>query len=61
MGRGEVLLKARDSSFAAMMNSPDDIERVTKWILSKGLFEQFRLAGKVEIALDEKMRRCGQR
>ena len=60
MGRGEVLQKAKDRSFAAMMNSPDDIERITKWILAKGWFEQFRLAGEVEIALDERMRRCGQ-
>ena len=36
MGRGEVLQKAKDRSFAAMMNSPDDIERITKWILAKG-------------------------
>ena len=60
MGRGEVLRKANDRSFAAMMNSPDDKERITKWILAKGWLKQFQLVGEVEIALDEKMRRYGQ-
>ena len=59
-GRGEVLRKAKYRSFATLMNSPDVIERITKWILAKGWFEKFRLAGEVEIALYEKMRRCGQ-
>ena len=43
-----------------MMNGPDDMERITKWILAKGWYEQFRLAAEIEITLDEKMRRFGQ-
>ena len=60
MGRGEVLRKAKDRSFAAIINSQNDKERITKRILAKGWFEQYRLAGEVEIATDKKMRRFGQ-
>ena len=47
-GRGEILRQAKDRSYEAMMNSPEDLARITKWILNKGWFEQFRLAEQVE-------------
>ncbi|KAI0994032.1 hypothetical protein K3495_g14152 [Podosphaera aphanis] len=37
-----------DRSFVAMMNNPEDLGRITKWILDQKWLEQFRLAGEVE-------------
>ena len=59
-GRGEVLRQTKDRSFEAMMNSPDDMKRMTEWILSNGWLEQFRLAEEVEIAIKERMTRSGK-
>ncbi|KHJ33624.1 hypothetical protein EV44_g3838 [Erysiphe necator] len=47
-GRGDILRKAKDRSFKAMMNSPEDISRITKWIQKEGWLEQFRLSIEVE-------------
>ncbi|KAI1004655.1 hypothetical protein K3495_g3557 [Podosphaera aphanis] len=34
-GRAEVWRKAKDRSFVAMMNNPEDVGRITKWILDQ--------------------------
>ena len=39
-GRVEVLRQAKDRSFKAMMNSPDDMKRITEWVLCNGWIEQ---------------------
>ena len=49
--RGEVLRKAKRPPFDAMMQDKDDLKKVTKWIISKGWIEQFRLAPQVEALL----------
>ncbi|KAI1003651.1 hypothetical protein K3495_g4555 [Podosphaera aphanis] len=59
-GRGEVLRRAKDKSFEAMMNSPADMARVTQWILTQGWIEQFRLAEEVERAIKVTMKRVGK-
>ena len=51
-GRGEVLRKARDSSFEAMMKSPEDDARITQWILTEGWIEQLQLTRGVEAVID---------
>ncbi|KAI1000943.1 hypothetical protein K3495_g7255 [Podosphaera aphanis] len=43
-----------------MMNSPDDVARITQWILNKGWFDQFRLAREVEAVLKENLKRAGK-
>ena len=43
-----------------MMNSPEDVARITQWILCKGSIKQFRLAGEVEVAMSEKINRSGR-
>ena len=52
-----MLRQARDRSFEAMMNSADDMKRITGWILSNGWLEQFQLAEEVEIAVGERITR----
>ncbi|KAI1003950.1 hypothetical protein K3495_g4261 [Podosphaera aphanis] len=47
-GRAEVWRKAKERSFKAMMNSPEDIARITQWIIKEEWLEQFRLAENVE-------------
>ena len=59
-GRGEVLRLAKDRSFEAMMNSAEDVARITQWIITEGWIEQFRLVGEVEKAVSEKMKRSGK-
>ncbi|KAI0996447.1 hypothetical protein K3495_g11734 [Podosphaera aphanis] len=59
-GRGEVLRRAKDRSFEAMMNSPADMARITQWILTQGWIEQFRLAGEVETAMKVTVKRVGK-
>ena len=59
-GRGDFLQQAKDRSFEAMMNSPEDVARITQWILSKGWIKQFRLAGEVEVAMSDKVNRSGR-
>ena len=56
-GRGDSLRRAKDRSFEAMMNSPEEVARITQWILSKGWIKQFRLAGEVEVAISDKIKR----
>ncbi|KAI0998792.1 hypothetical protein K3495_g9404 [Podosphaera aphanis] len=58
--RGEVLRLAKDRSFEAMMNSAEDVARITQWIITQGWIEQFRLVGEVEKATSEKMKRSGK-
>ncbi|KAI1001878.1 hypothetical protein K3495_g6323 [Podosphaera aphanis] len=53
-GKGQVLRLAKDRSFEAMMSSPEDVARITQWILTQGWIEQFRLAGEVEKATSKK-------
>ncbi|KAI1004857.1 hypothetical protein K3495_g3360 [Podosphaera aphanis] len=59
-GRGEILRQAKDRSYEAMMKSPDDVARITQWILNKGWFEQFRLAREVEAVLKDNLMRAGK-
>ncbi|CCU74263.1 hypothetical protein BGHDH14_bgh03408 [Blumeria hordei DH14] len=59
-GRGGFLRQAKDRSFEAMMNSPEDMARITQWILNKGWIKQFRLAGEVEVAMSDKVNRSGR-
>ena len=59
-GRGDVLRLAKNRSFEAMMNSPDDMARITQWILTQGWIEQFRLSSEVEAAVKEMMKRVGK-
>ena len=56
-GRGEVLQRAKDRSFEAMMNSPEDMKRIIEWILTNGWLEQFRLTEEVETAVSERIER----
>ncbi|KAI1004596.1 hypothetical protein K3495_g3619 [Podosphaera aphanis] len=51
-GRAEVWRKAKERSFKAMMNSPEDIARITRWIIKEGWLEQFRLAKNVENTIE---------
>ena len=51
-GRGEVLRKARNRTFEAMMDSPEDVARITKWIQAEGFIEQFRLTREVEAIVE---------
>ena len=53
-GRTKVWRKAKNRSFEAMMSNPEDIERITQWILEQGWIEQFRLAGEVEAQLKQR-------
>ena len=53
-GRAEVWRKSKSRSFEEMMNSPEDIGRITQWILDQGWLEQFRLAGEVEREVKER-------
>ena len=50
-GRVEILRKAENRSFEAMMNSPKDIARVARWIQQEGQLEQFRLTLEVEATM----------
>lgn len=59
-GRGEMLRQAKDRSYEAMMNSPEDVARITNWILNKIWLEQFRPAEQVEASVNEKMKRVGK-
>ena len=43
-----------------MMNSAEDVARITQWIITEGWIEQFRLVGEVEKAVSEKMKRSGK-
>ncbi|KAI1003156.1 hypothetical protein K3495_g5049 [Podosphaera aphanis] len=56
-GRAEVWRKAKNRSFEVMMNNPEDLGRITQWILDQGWFEQFRLTGEVERRRPERGRR----
>ncbi|KHJ30542.1 hypothetical protein EV44_g4290 [Erysiphe necator] len=53
-GRGEILRKAENRSFKAMMNNPKDVARITQWILNEGKLEQFRLIGAIETVLKQR-------
>ncbi len=53
-GRSEVMRKAKNQSFTVMMQSPEDISRITEWIIKEGWLEQFRLARDVEKLLKER-------
>ena len=47
--------EAKDRSFEAMMNIPDDMKGIIEWIFTNGWLEQFRLAEEVEIADSERI------
>ena len=53
-GRGDVLRKARNRTFEAMMDSPEDVGRISKWIQAGGFIEQFRLTREVEAAVEKR-------
>lgn len=53
-GRGDVLRKARNRTYEAMMDSPEDVGRITKWIQAEGYIEQFRLTREVEAVVEER-------
>ncbi|KAI1007571.1 hypothetical protein K3495_g646 [Podosphaera aphanis] len=53
-GRTDIWRKAKSRSFEAMLNSPEDIGRITQWILDQGWIEQFRLAGEVEAQIKQR-------
>lgn len=57
-GRAEIWRQAKVRSFQAMMDNPDDVKRITQWILDQGWMEQFRLAEVTEaiVAQREKER-----
>ena len=59
-GRGDFLQKAKDRSYQAMIQSPEDVARITKWILDEGYLEQFRLVSQVEATMREMMHRAGK-
>ena len=54
IGRGEILRKAENRSFEAMMNNPKDMARITKWIQKEGRLEQFRLTLEVEAMMSDR-------
>ncbi|KHJ32507.1 hypothetical protein EV44_g3156 [Erysiphe necator] len=53
-GRGEVLRRAKDRSYKAMMNSSEDVARITQRILHEGWIKQFRLVREVEAVQKKK-------
>ena len=53
-GRGDVLRKAKNRTFEAIMESPEDMGRITKWIQGEGYIEQFRLTREVEAAAEKR-------
>ena len=52
--RGDVLSKAINRSFEAMMDSTEDVGRITKWIQTEGWIDQFRLTREVEAAVEKR-------
>lgn len=50
-GRAEIWRQAQTRSFAAMMDSPEDVKRITQWILQEGWLQQFSLAEETEAIL----------
>ncbi|KAI1000259.1 hypothetical protein K3495_g7939 [Podosphaera aphanis] len=65
-GRAEVWRKAKERSFKAMMNSPEDIARITRWIIKEEWLVQFRLVENVENTIEARRirpesRRVGRR
>lgn len=59
-GRGDILRKSKDRSYEAMIQSPEDVARITKWILDEGYLEQFCLVSQVEAVMREKISRAGK-
>ncbi|KAI0999646.1 hypothetical protein K3495_g8552 [Podosphaera aphanis] len=53
-GRTDIWRKAKNGSFEATLSSPEDIGRITQWILDQGWIEQFRLAGEVEAQIKQR-------
>ncbi|KAI0995165.1 hypothetical protein K3495_g13018 [Podosphaera aphanis] len=53
-GRAEVWRKSKSRSFVEMMNNPEDLGRITQWILDQSWLEQFRLVGEVERQVKER-------
>ena len=53
-GRAEVWRKSKSRSFEEMMKNPEDLARITQWILDQGWLEQFRLLGEVERQVTER-------
>ena len=60
-GRGKILQKSKDRSYEAMIQSPEDVARITKWISDKGYLEHFRLVSQVEAAMQKRIHKAGQR
>ena len=58
-GSGYVLRQAKDRSFEAMINNPEDVARIAQWIQSRWI-KKFRLAGKGEVAMSNKLKQSGR-
>lgn len=43
-----------------MIQRPEDVARITQWILDEGYLEQFRLVSQVEAVMREIMHRAGK-
>ncbi|KHJ32033.1 hypothetical protein EV44_g3928 [Erysiphe necator] len=53
-GRSEILRKAENRFFKAMINNPKGMARITQWILNEGKLEQFRLVGAIETVIKQR-------
>ena len=53
-GRGEILRKAENRPFEAILNSPKDVARITKWTQKEGRLEHFPLMLYVEATIRER-------
>ena len=59
-GRVKILQKSKDRSYEAMIQSPEDVARITQWILDEGYLEQFGLVSQVEAAMQKRIHKAGQ-
>lgn len=53
-GRGGWLRKARSKDIQSLLNDPEDVRRITRWIIQEGLIEQFKLSPVVERLVQER-------
>lgn len=59
-GRGEIPRKSKDRPYEAMIQSREDVARITQRILDEGYLEQFRVVSQVEAATQERTERAGK-
>ncbi|KAI0995820.1 hypothetical protein K3495_g12359 [Podosphaera aphanis] len=59
-GRGELPRRSNTRSFKAMIDNPEDIARITKWIQMEGWLDQFLLTSEVEAIMKERAKLRGQ-